>query len=239
MATTLALELDGLSAGHGRTAAVRELDLRIAEGQVVALLGPNGAGKTTTLDTVCGLLTPLAGQVRVFGRPVRDLRGAARRGMAYVPEHRGLFRELTVDENLRLRARSRQAINAVYERFDVLGALRDRRAGLLSGGEQQLLALVCALSLKPRLLLIDEMTMGLAPLVVRSLVEVVASVAAEGVAVLFVEQHLHIALELCDRAYVLNHGKCVREGTGQELRRRVGELASLYFAEGPSLGGQG
>ncbi|MBD0739252.1 ABC transporter ATP-binding protein [Streptomyces sp. CBMA29] len=234
--SSAALELDGLTAGHGQAPAVRELDLRVAAGEIVALLGPNGAGKTTTLDTVCGVLPPLAGQVNVFGHPVRDLRQAARQRIAYVPEHRGLFRDLTVEENLRLRARTRRKVQAVYDRFDVLGALRDRQTGLLSGGEQQLLALVCALSLDARLLLIDEMTMGLAPMVVSGLVDIVKEVAAEGVAVLFVEQHLHIALELCDRAYVLSHGRCVREGTGGELRHRVDELASLYFAGDPSLG---
>ncbi|MGV2915899.1 AAA family ATPase [Streptomyces alfalfae] len=120
--------------------------------------------------------------------------------------------------------------------FESLAALRDRQAGLLSGGEQQFLALLCALSLDARLLLIDEMTMGLAPLVARGLVDIVKEVAAEGVAVLFVERHLHIALELCDRAHVLSHGECVREGSGPELRLRIDELASLYFAGDPALG---
>ncbi|MFI5958943.1 ATP-binding cassette domain-containing protein [Cryptosporangium sp. NPDC051539] len=232
MTVSPALELDRLTAGHHKVPVVRELGLSVAAGEIVALLGPNGAGKSTTLDTTCGALPPLSGQVRVSGRRIRGVRDAARYRVAYVPQHRGLFRQLSVDENLRLRARSRRAVNDVYERFDALGALRGRQAGLLSGGEQQLLALLCALALDAKVLLIDEMTTGLAPGVVRRLAEVVKSVASEGMAVLFVEQHVHLALELCDRAYVLNHGECVLEGAGPELRERIGELSASYFADG-------
>lgn len=227
---TLALELENLTAGHSHVPAVRALNLSIQPGEVVALLGANGAGKTTTLDTTCGLLPALGGQVRVFGQPVKSLRDAAKQRVAYVPEHRGLFRHLTVDENLRLRARTRKAVDEVYGDYPVLRVLRNRQAGLLSGGEQQLLSLACALSLQAKLLLIDEMTMGLAPTVVRDLAAVVKDVAATGVAVLFVEQHVHIALDICDRAYVLSHGECALEGSGEELLGRVDELSATYFA---------
>lgn len=226
---TVALKLDNLTAGHDKVPVVRGLDLVVEPGEIVALLGPNGAGKSTTLDTTCGLLPTLGGQVQVFGRQVKSLRDAARLGLAYVPEHRGVFRQLTVDENLRLRSRSRKAVDALYGRFPVLGPLRDRQVALLSGGEQQLLALLCAMSLKARLLLIDEMTMGLAPTVIRTLSDVVKDAAAQGVAVLFVEQHVHLALELCDRAYVLSHGECVLEGQGADLQDRVDELSATYF----------
>ncbi|WP_033289248.1 ABC transporter ATP-binding protein [Amycolatopsis jejuensis] len=229
-----ALEIRGLTAGHQSVPVVRDLDLTVSPGEIVALLGPNGAGKTTTLDTVCGALPALGGAVQVFGRPVKSLREAARRRLAYVPENRGLFRSLTVDENLRLRSRTRAAAGELYERFPTIGRLRNRQTALLSGGEQPLLALMCALSLNAELLLVDEMTMGLSPAVVLDLAEVIKQVAADGVAVLFVEQHVHLALELCDRAYVLNHGSCVLEGAGDEL---LGELSATYFAHDPSVNG--
>lgn len=234
---TTALDVAALTAGHNKVPAVRALDLRVEPGEIVALLGPNGAGKTTTLDTVAGILPALEGEVRVFGQPVRTARHAAQCGLAYVPESRGLFRQLTVDENLRLRARSRRASDDVYARFEVLGQLRQRQAGLLSGGEQQLLAMVCALSLNAKLLLVDEMTMGLAPAVVRALADLVTQVAAEGAAVVFVEQHVHLALEMCDRALVLSHGKCVLQGSGADLLKKIDELSVTYFAGDPSVSG--
>jgi branched-chain amino acid transport system ATP-binding protein len=231
---TSALELRDLTAGHHRVAAVRDLSLHVAPGEVVALLGPNGAGKSTTLDTVCGRLPSIAGEVRVFGSPVRSLRDAAKGGVAYVPENRGLFRQMTVDENLRIRARRRRAVDGFYDRFEVLARLRHRQAGLLSGGEQQLLAVVCALSLEARLLLIDEMTMGLSPTVVRDLAEVVREVSDDGMAVLFVEQHVHVALQLCERAYVLSHGECVLQGTGSDLLDRIDDLSASYLTGEPT-----
>jgi len=231
---TVALELASVAAGHGKVPAVRALNLHVAAGEVVALLGPNGAGKSTTLDTVSGLLPLLSGDVRVYGHRIRSLRDAAKHRLAYVPENRGVFRQLTVDENLRLRGRVRAAVEAAYERFDILRELRHRPAGLLSGGEQQILALACSLSLGARLLLIDEMTMGLAPTVVQRLAGLVKTIAADGVAVLFVEQHIHLALEVGDRAYVLSHGHCVLEGRGRDLLERVDELSASYFAGDPS-----
>ncbi len=230
-----ALELDNLTAGHNKVCAVRDVNLHVDAGEIVALLGPNGAGKSTTLDTTCGLLPALRGEVRVFDARIRSMRDAAKHRLAYVPEHRGLFRQLTVDQNLRLRGRSRHAVERAYERFEVLGELRDRQAGLLSGGEQQLLSLACAVTADAKLMLIDEMTMGLAPIVVRSLADVVKQVAADGVAVLFVEQHVHLALEICDRAYVLSHGECVLQGAGPDLLGRVDELSASYFAGDPSV----
>jgi branched-chain amino acid transport system ATP-binding protein len=217
--------------------AVRNLSLDVERGQIVALLGPNGAGKSTTLDTICGLLPRIGGTVTFVGRSIDSLRNAAASRIAYVPESRGIFRQLTVDENLRLRARSRKLVDEKYEQFPVLGRLRGRQAGLLSGGEQQLLAIVCALSLDAELVLIDEMTMGLAPAVVHELAKVVRGAASQGVAVLFVEQHVHVALELADRAYVINHGECVIEGTGAELLERIDELSASYFQGDLSVSG--
>ena len=227
---TVALELNRLTAGHNKVPVVRGLSLTVAAGEIVALIGPNGAGKSTTLDTICGILPALGGEIQAFGEPITSLRDATRQGLAYVPEHRGLFRGLTVHENLRLRARTSSDVDQTYLRFPVLGALRRRQSALLSGGEQQLLSLACALALRPRLLLVDEMTIGLAPTVIRDLTPVVKEVAAEGVAVLFVEQHVHLALEMCDRAYVLNHGECVMEGDGEDLRTRVDEVSAAYLS---------
>lgn len=227
---TVALELESLTAGHNKVPAVRNLALTVDAGEIVALIGPNGAGKSTTLDTICGLLPVLGGQVRMFGEQITSLRDSTRHGLAYVPEHRGLFRSLTVHQNLRLRARKAADLQEIYPRFPALGALRNRQAGLLSGGEQQLLSLGCALTLNPRLLLIDEMTIGLAPSVIRDLTPIVKEVAASGVAVLFVEQHVHLALEICDRAFVINHGECVMQGDGADLRTRVDEVSAAYLS---------
>ncbi|MCU1595668.1 MAG: putative transporter, ATP-binding protein, partial [Frankiales bacterium] len=158
------------------------------------------------------------------------VRAASRLGVSYLREGRALFSQLTVRENLRLRTHSRKKADALLPQYPILEPLADRRAGLLSGGEQQVLALACALSVNPRLLLIDEMTMGLAPIMVTQLVALIRKAAVEtGVAVLFVEQHVHAALDLADRAYVLRHGELVMEGPADDLRSRLGELHDSYF----------
>jgi branched-chain amino acid transport system ATP-binding protein len=223
------LAVRSLSAGRAGVPFVRDLELEINAGEIVALLGPNGAGKTTTLETIGGVLPPLGGSVVVDGRTVKGVRGAARLGVSYLREGRGLFTQLTVQDNLRLRTRSRRTADALLPRYPILAGLADRRVGLLSGGEQQLLALACALAVKPKLLLIDEMTMGLAPVVVSQLMGLVRSAARDGVAVLFVEQHVSAALELSDRAYVLRHGEVVMHGPSSELEDRIGELHDSYF----------
>jgi branched-chain amino acid transport system ATP-binding protein len=142
---------------------VRNLDLTALPGKIIALIGPNGAGETATLDTVAGVLSPLDGTIGLFGKEAKDVGAAAHAGLAYLPESRGLFRQLTVRENLRLRTHSRRDADQELARCDVLAKLADRRTGRLCGGEQQVLALACALAAKPRLLLIDEMTMGSHP----------------------------------------------------------------------------
>ena len=223
------LAVRDLAAGRGGVAVVRGLDLSLEAGEVVALLGPNGAGKTTVLETLGGVLPTISGSVEVCGRPVRGVRDAARVGVSYLREGRGLFSQLTVHENVRLRTRSRRLADVVLARDAVLSPLVERRVGLLSGGEQQLLALTCALAVQPRLLLIDEMTMGLAPVVVKQLLTTVRAAAADGVAVLFVEQHVHAALELADRALVLRRGEVVMRGPSDELQSRIGELHDSYL----------
>jgi branched-chain amino acid transport system ATP-binding protein len=221
MSTAPVLQLEGLSAGYDKAAVVRDLDLHVEAGEIVALLGPNGAGKTTTLRAISGIVRPMAGVIRIDGVDIAKRPPAARAqlGIAHVPEGRGVFFGLTVAEHFRLGHRGeRLDAAAAYEYFPALSEIRDRRAGLLSGGEQQMLALGRALARRPRLLLLDEMSLGLAPIIVERLLPVVADYAREsGCAVLLVEQHIKIALAITDRGYVLSHGELVMHEPAEVL----------------------
>ena len=230
------LEIEGLTAGYDQAAVIRNLDISVGPGEVVALLGPNGAGKTTTLRVVSGVVKPIGGRVSLDGKDLASLSPSARArlGIAHVPEGRGIFFGLTVAEHLRLGHRGEQLdAELAYQYFPTLGALRSRRAGLLSGGEQQMLAIGRALARHPRLLLLDELSLGLAPILVENLLPIVRDYAGEsGCAVLLVEQHVHLALEVADRGYVLSHGEIVLHKTAEELRCDRHLLIASYLGEG-------
>jgi branched-chain amino acid transport system ATP-binding protein len=233
--TATLLAVERLTAGYLGIPAVRELSLSVGSGEVVALLGPNGAGKTTTLSTIAGLLKPLSGTVVFEGRDIggEPAHHLARGGLSLVPEDRGLFFDLTVRENLRLAGRGdslseRDVIDLLPELEKCLGRL----AGVLSGGEQQMLSLGRALMTKPRLLLVDEMSLGLAPVIVERLLPVLRRIAEEsGTGVIFVEQHVPLALELADRAYVMANGRVVLEGSATDLLKDRELLEASYLGE--------
>lgn len=209
--TRAVLELTGLTAGYENAAVVRGVDLTVRPGEVVALLGPNGAGKTTTLKTISGLLRPMAGTLHLSGTDISGVAPSerARRGIAHVPEGRGLFFGLTVAEHFRLGHRGEHLDpDVAYRYFPILAPLANRPAGVLSGGEQQMLAVGRALARRPELMLLDELSLGLAPVVVEQLLPVIGSYAEDtGCGVLLVEQHVHLALGIADRAYVMVHGE--------------------------------
>jgi branched-chain amino acid transport system ATP-binding protein len=232
-----ALEIAGLTVGYGGALAVQDLSLTVGPGEVVALVGANGAGKTTTLLAVSGLLRRQSGAVTVLGGNV-GLRSSgawrlARAGLAHVPEDRGLSPDLTVGEHLRLAAGRRPdpgALRQVAEWFPALEPLARRRAGLLSGGEQQMLALARALVRRPRLLLVDELSLGLAPIVVQQLLPVVRRVATEtGAGVLVVEQHVGMVLSVADTALLLSRGRTLAAGPAADLAARPELIESGYL----------
>jgi branched-chain amino acid transport system ATP-binding protein len=235
------LTIDSLRAGYNGVPMLRDLDLEVGEGEVVALLGPNGAGKTTTLLTVAGVLRPLGGAVRFGDQDITGWRPhrIARLGLGTVPDDRSLFTSLTVRQNITLgQRRGRAQVDRVLEWFPTLGSLLNRRVSLLSGGEQQMLAIARAMISDPKLLLLDELSMGLAPLVVSSILRVLNTVARErGMSVLIVEQYVHLVLGVADRAYVLRQGEIVLTGPAQQLLKEVDLVERSYL--GSSDGGPG
>jgi branched-chain amino acid transport system ATP-binding protein len=213
---------------NGRIRAVDGIDVSIAAGQTVALLGPNGAGKSTTLLTLSGALSPLGGVVRWNGAEAKAaLHARARQGLGLVTEERSVFMRLTARENLRVGCRD---IAPALELFPELESRLDVKAGLLSGGEQQMLTLARALARRPSLLLADELSLGLAPLVVNRLLSAVRKAADDGVGVLLVEQHVSKVLDIADRVYVLRRGRVELAGRADELRGRLAEIESSYLS---------
>jgi branched-chain amino acid transport system ATP-binding protein len=231
------IEIEKLTKRFGDLAAVDDLSLTIPQGELFAFLGPNGAGKTTTLGAISGIVKLFDGSIEILGNEVPKLRSAylvATWGVVHVPENRGLFFQLTVDENLKLAPRlERGDTDEAYELFPALKPLRDRMAGTLSGGEQQMLALGRGLLSHPDLFMVDEMSLGLAPVIYERLMPLVRRVADEtNAAVLLVEQHTDLALAQADRAYVLSHGDMVLQGSAADL------LQDRHLIDEAYLGGQ-
>ena len=224
-----ALELRDLHAAYGRIEVLHGVDLVVPEASVFALLGPNGAGKTTTLKTIDGRLRPTRGCVHVADTHVNGASsdGLARAGLVSIPEGRGVFPNLTVGENLRMMTYAGNYEDEVeeiaYGRFPILGERRKQLAGTLSGGQQQMLAMARALSSNPSLLLVDELSMGLAPLIVAELYEVLSQLAAEGVAILLVEQFARTALAIADYAAIMVQGRVQHVGQPADLADVVSE----------------
>ncbi|WP_055481097.1 ABC transporter ATP-binding protein [Sphaerimonospora mesophila] len=223
---TAMLEVDDLRVAYGNILAVKGISFRVEQGQVVTLIGGNGAGKTTTLRTLSGLLHPVGGQIRFKGRRIDGM--AAHKivelGIAHSPEGRHIFPRMTIEENLLLGAYLRrdgaaieQDVRRAYELFPVLGERRRQAAGTLSGGEQQMLAMGRAMMSRPELLMLDEPSMGLSPIMMQKIMETVAALKESGTTILLVEQNAQAALNLADRGYVLETGRIVLEDHGQAL----------------------
>jgi branched-chain amino acid transport system ATP-binding protein len=236
------LEVRDLSVAYGAIQAVRGVSFSVEQGQIVSLIGSNGAGKTTTLRTISGLLRPVAGEIFFNGEPVHKLPAheILRRGVAHSPEGRRLFARMTVEENLRLGAYTRddepgilEDMDRVYTLFPVLGERRKNKAGLFSGGEQQMLAIGRALMSQPKLLMLDEPSMGLSPIMTQLIFDTVKDLKKEGTTVLLVEQNALSALALSDFAYVIDLGATTLSGTGRELLADP-RVQEAYLGEGVS-----
>jgi branched-chain amino acid transport system ATP-binding protein len=225
---TVLLEARGLSCGYGNMSVVRDLDLPIVAGEIAALIGPNGAGKTTTLLTLAGELAPVSGEVRWLGTPTTaPMHQRCRQGLSYVTEERSVIMKLTAHENLRL---ANVSVDTATSLFPELEPLLGRPAGLLSGGEQQMLTVARALGRDPSVMLLDELSLGLAPIVVRRLLDAVRAASTErGVGVLLVEQHVRQALEVADRVYVMQRGRIALSGPADEIGGQLSEIEAAYL----------
>ena len=217
------LELRGVTAGYGETVVVRDVGLSVPDSKVVALLGPNGAGKTTTLRVASGLIRPMEGLVLLDGEDVTGKKpyAMARRGLCHLPEGHGIFPSLTVKENIVLnspKGRERESIERAGNEFPVLAARLGQQAGSLSGGEQQMLSLVRTYVSQPKLVVVDEASLGLSPLLVDQVFEALKRIHAGGASLLIVEQYIKRALDLADTVYLMNRGQIVFSGPASELR---------------------
>ncbi|OIQ87031.1 high-affinity branched-chain amino acid transport ATP-binding protein LivF [mine drainage metagenome] len=228
---TAVLELDAIHTYYDKSHILNGVSMTVGEGELVALLGRNGAGKTTTMRSIMGLTPPRQGKVRIFGK---DMTGAsphriADMGVGYVPEGRKIFGHLTVHENLLVvhETPGRWTIDAVYKLFPRLDERRASKGGRLSGGEQEMLAIGRALLLNPKLLILDEPSQGLAPIIVQEVMRTVARMKSEGISVLLVEQNAFLALQLADRAYVLSEGEVVYDGPAAELSADTARMEHL------------
>ena len=231
------LIVENLTASYGAITALRGISLEVGEGELVALLGSNGAGKSTTLKSICGVLRPVQGSVRFLGEDIanRTPESILKKGISMVPEGREIFGSLTVEENLRLgaftsyqRDRYKADLEEMFALFPILGERFTQAGGLLSGGEQQMLAIARALMSHPKLLMLDEPSLGLSPTMTDSIFELITTLRERGTTILLVEQNAERALEIVDRAYLLTTGSIEFSGTPEELKQRV-DIASVYF----------
>lgn len=226
---TALISARSLSAGYGDATVIREVNLEVRAGEIVALLGRNGAGKSTTIRALSGMLRSTSGEVLWAGEPMRGpLHRRARAGLGLVTEERAVLMSLKVADNLRA---ARAQVATALDYFPELAEHMNRRAGLLSGGQQQMLALARVLARSPKVLLVDELSLGLAPILVERLLQVVCRAADAGVAVLIVEQRIHRILEVADRAYVLKRGRIALEAAASDLVDRVEDVQASYFSD--------
>ena len=237
MAGRVLLEVRGLEVHYGGIRAVKGIDFEVTEGELVCLIGANGAGKTSTLKAICRLIASRAATISYAGEDISRARvhELPRRGLIMVPEGRGIFAQLTVAENLAMGAYARRDGDpqSQYERFPRLAERRHQVAGTLSGGEQQMLAMARALMAGPKLLLLDEPSMGLAPLMVEKIFEIIADIAAQGVTILLVEQNARLALEFASRGYVMESGAIALEGEAKALLKDS-RVREAYLGEAGS-----
>jgi len=233
------LKVSNLCVNYGAIEAVRDLSFEVKAGQVVAIIGANGAGKSTTLNTIGGLIAPTSGIIELEGRDISGLRAdqIAQLGLAQVPEGREVLATLSVEENLRLGAYIRSDHHAIeadlqsmFERFPILKTRRKQHAGLMSGGEQQMMVVARALMARPKLLTLDEPSMGLAPLIVNQIFEIITEIRAQGVTLLLVEQNARKALQVADFAYVLERGQLAYAAPAAELRNNP-KIVAAYLGE--------
>ncbi len=220
------LKVKNLSVHYGMIQAIKDISFEVNEGEIVTLIGANGAGKSTILRTISGLVKPSSGEIEYLGKPIHNIatRKIVEQGIAQVPEGRHVFKGLTVQENLDLGSFTRKDkqnlagdLEAVFERFPILRERKNQDAATLSGGEQQMLAMGRALMTKPKLLLLDEPSMGLAPIFIKEIFHIIQDIQKQGTTILLIEQNANVALKIANRGYVLETGNIVLTGTGEEL----------------------
>jgi len=220
------LKVKNLSVHYGMIQAIKDISFEVNEGEIVTLIGANGAGKSTILRTISGLVKPSSGEIEYLGKPIHNIatRKIVEQGIAQVPEGRHVFKGLTVQENLDLGSFTRKDkqnlagdLEAVFERFPILRERKNQDAATLSGGEQQMLAMGRALMTKPKLLLLDEPSMGLAPIFIKEIFHIIQDIQKQGTTILLIEQNANVALQIANRGYVLETGNIVLTGTGEEL----------------------